>query len=83
MKCKTWIASDDGIYQYNPNPMAPDLLACYHPILPVERFKNLETGEEQIKLIYKRNNKWSEVIVPKTMVASSTKIVGLSALGFQ
>lgn len=81
MKCLNWVADDDGIRISNTNPGSPDIIACYHPILPIERMKNLETGEEQIKLIYKRNNKWSEVIVPKTMVASSTKIVGLSALG--
>lgn len=81
MKCKTWIASDDGIYQYNPNPMAPDLLACYHPILPIERFKNLETGEEQIKIAFKRSGRWEEIIVPKTMITSASKIVALSSRG--
>lgn len=81
MKCKTWIASDNGIYQYNPNPTAPDLLACYHPILPIERLKNLETGEEQIKLAYKRSGRWEEIIVPKTLVTSANKIVALSARG--
>lgn len=81
MKCKTWIASDNGIYQYNPNPMAPDLLACYHPILPIERLKNLETGEEQIKLAYKRSGRWEEIVVPKTLITSASKIVALSARG--
>ena len=81
MKCKTWIASDDGIYQYNSNPKAPDLLACYHPILPIERLKNLETGEEQIKLAYKRSGRWEEIIVPKTLVTAANKIVALSARG--
>lgn len=81
MKCKSWIASDSGIYQYNPNPAAPDLLACYHPILPIERLKNLETGEEQIKLAYKRSGRWEEIIVPKTLITSANKIVALSARG--
>lgn len=81
MKCKTWIASEDGIYQYNPNPLAPDLLACYHPILPIERLKNLETGEEQIKLAFKRSGRWEEITVPKTLITSASKIVALSARG--
>ena len=68
MICKEWIASDDGIYLMNYNTGFTDILACYHPILPIERLKNLETGEEQIKLAYKRNNRWSEIIVPKTMI---------------
>ena len=56
-------------------------VACYHPILPVERLKNLETGEEQIKLAYKRNHHWQEIIVPKTMITSANKIVALSGRG--
>lgn len=81
MQCKTWIASDAGIYQYNPNPIAPDILACYHPILPVERMKNLETGEEKIKLAYRRSGRWEEIIVPKTVITSANKIVSLSSKG--
>ena len=81
MICKEWIASDDGIYLMNYNTGFTDILACYHPILPIERLKNLETGEEQIKLAYKRNNRWSEIIVPKTMITSANKIVALSGRG--
>lgn len=43
--------------------------------------KNLETGEEQIKIAYKRNGRWDEIIVPKTMVTSASKIVALSGRG--
>lgn len=81
MQCRSWSASDDGIYTYNSTTGAMDTLACYHPILPIERMKNLETGEEQIKLAYKRNGRWSEIIVPKVMITSANKIVSLSARG--
>ena len=81
MQCKQWIASENGVYLNNPSTGYTDVLACYHPILPVERLKNLETGEEQIKLAYKRNSRWEEIIVPKTMVTSANKIVALSGRG--
>lgn len=81
MQCKSWIASDDGIYLYNPNTGITDIVACYHPILPIERMKNLETGEEQIKIAYKRSGRWDAIIVPKTMVTSASKIVALSGRG--
>lgn len=81
MQCRSWIASDDGVCLYNPNTGVTDILACYHPILPVERLKNLETGEEQLKLAYKRGGAWEELIVPKTMVTSASKIVALSGRG--
>lgn len=81
MQCKEWIASEGGIFLRNPTTGYTDILACYHPILPVERLKNLETKEEQIKLAYKRNGRWEEIIVPKTMVTSANKIVSLSGRG--
>lgn len=82
MRCGKWIASETGIYMENQNPQGTiEVLACYHPILPIERLKNLETGEEQIKLAYKRNWKWEEVIVPKELVATASKITALSKRG--
>lgn len=81
MQCKEWLAGENGICLRNPSTGYTDILACYHPILPVERMKNLETGEEQIKLAYKRNGRWEEIIVPKTMVTSANKIVTLSGRG--
>ena len=79
MLCGAWIAGEDGVYAQNDSQV--DAVACYHPILPVERMKNLETGEEQIKIAYKRNGRWDEIIVPKTMVTSASKIVSLSGKG--
>lgn len=81
MQCKEWLATESGICLRNPSTGYTDILACYHPILPIERLKNLETGEEQIKLAYKRNGQWEEIIVPKTMVTSANKIVSLSGRG--
>lgn len=79
MFCGAWIADDRGIFAQNSGGV--DEVACYHPILPVERLKNLETGEEQIKIAYRRNNKWSEIVVPKTQITSANKIVALSGKG--
>ena len=81
MQCKEWLATESGICLRNTSTGYTDILACYHPILPIERLKNLETGEEQIKLAYKRNGRWQEIIIPKTMVTSANKIVSLSGRG--
>lgn len=79
MFCGAWIAGEDGVYAQNDSQV--EAVACYHPILPIERMKNMETGEEQIKIAYKRNGRWDEIIVPKTMVTSASKIVALSGRG--
>lgn len=80
MKCGAWIASEDGVHTFN-NDYTNEVVVCYHPILPIKRTKNLETGEEQIVLAYKRNRVWREITVPKDLVASANKIVSLSKLG--
>lgn len=79
MRCGLWIASDRGIYSQKDGGL--EETACYHPILPVERLKNLETGDEQLRLAYKRNNRWEEIIVPKDLVATASKITALSKRG--
>ena len=79
MFCGGWIANDTGIYAQTSGGI--EEVACYHPILPVERLKNLETGEEQIKLAYKRNGRWNEIVVPKIIITSASKIVALSGRG--
>lgn len=80
MRCGSWIASDNGIFTFNKD-YSNEVIVCYHPILPVERLRNLETGEEQLKIAFKRNHTWREIIVPKDLVSSSNKIVALSKLG--
>lgn len=79
MYCGSWIAGETGVYAQNMATV--EQIACYHPILPIERLKNLETGEEQIKLAFKRNGRWEEIIIPKTMITSASKIVALSGRG--
>ena len=79
MYCGMWIANDSGIYAQTSGGI--EEVVCYHPILPIERLKNLETGEEQIKLAYKRNGRWEEIVVPKVMITSANKIVALSSRG--
>ncbi len=81
MKCLGWIADDNGVFQINNRTGESDNNACYHPILPIERLRNLETGEEQIKLAFKRNGKWEEIIVPKALMSSASKIVNLASRG--
>ena len=56
-------------------------LVCYHPILPIEKYKNIEDGKEKIKLAYYPENKWEYVIVDKDVICNTQKIVNLSNLG--
>ncbi|MEJ8734602.1 DUF927 domain-containing protein [Mediterraneibacter sp. ICN-202921] len=80
MKCGSWLAADNGIRTFNKD-YSNEVVVCYHPILPIGRLRNLETGEEQIRLAYKRNHRWTEITVHKDIISSASKIVTLSKLG--
>lgn len=54
---------------------------CRHPIMPVERLCNIDSGEERLKLAYKKGRLWRSIIVEKSVIASSSSILQLAASG--
>ena len=54
---------------------------CRHPIMPVERLVNIDSGEERLKLAYKKGRFWRSIIVEKSVIASSSGILQLAANG--
>lgn len=76
--CGNWVANDTGVSTFN---MFGEKLACYHPILPVQRMVNAETGKEKVKIAFKKGSKWKEIVVDKGVIASANKIVQLADYG--
>lgn len=56
-------------------------VACCHPIMPVERLVNIDTGEEKVKLAFCKSKRWRELIISKDIIAASSKITALAAKG--
>ena len=54
---------------------------CRHPIMPVQRLCNVDSGEERLKLAYKKGRVWRTIIVEKSVIASSSSILQLAANG--
>ena len=76
--CGAWVANDTGVRTYT---VMGERLACYHPILPVARMINIQTGKEKVKLQFKKGNIWKDIVVDKSIIASSSKIVALADFG--
>lgn len=76
--CGDWQADNTGIYGVTNFGME---LACPHPVMPVQRLINIDTGAEKIKLAFQKGRRWREVIVEKSVISSSNKIVALSDQG--
>lgn len=77
--CGMWVADMTGVKAFSDK--GGYRLACYNPILPVERLFNIETKTEKIRLAYYRDCKWKNIIVDKDIIASNSKIVKLAAYG--
>lgn len=73
-----WEADDSGIFKKN---VYNDEVACPHPIMPVERLVNIDTGEEKLQLAFRKGTIWRKIIVSKTVLASSNKVTELAGSG--
>lgn len=74
-----WTADDFGISRIG--YQGQEEVACPHPIMPVLRLDNIDTGLEKIKLAYKKGSTWKSVIVDRKQIASSNLIVSLADYG--
>lgn len=81
VKCGNWIYDPVKGMIFSQSTSRCDIVVCYHPILPVERLRNLQTGEEQVKIAFKRNGYWTEITVPKSLISSASKITALASRG--
>lgn len=79
LECGNWMCKDDGIYRINSDGDVE--YACAHPIMPVRRLRNIDTGEERMELAYARGGRWKTIIVDKMTISTARAITSLSALG--
>lgn len=77
--CGTWRADDSGIC--GTDRLGFEILACPHPILPVRRLVNIDTGLEKVELAYRRSGRWKRQIFDKSTISDARSIVKLSDYG--
>ena len=84
--CGEWTANDLGVraVHYDKNAMPMPVVACSHPILPVEILKNVDTAQERITLAYFKSAMWQTITVDRSVCANANKIVdALSQFGIE
>lgn len=82
LNCGTWESMDWGIFRDLPNGGRE--CACAHPIMPISRLINIDTGEVKLTLAFKppgRDKRWRTTIVDKATVSTSRNITALSSQG--
>lgn len=77
--CGEYTCDDSGITYLDYS--GREVIVCRHPILPVQRLINIDTGEVKMEIAFKRGFRWQFRVFDKGTLASANKIVELSKYG--
>lgn len=86
LECGSWRTGDIGIYteKLDKSGYQVRIMACSHPILPVQILKNVDTNTERIKLAFFKYGEWQTCTVNREVCADNTAIVKvLSKIGIE
>ena len=78
LSCGAWEADEMGVSIRTPYG---ERFACPHPILPVLRLVNIDTGVEKLELAFRKGRQWRRLIADKRTIASANSIVALADSG--
>ena len=74
-----YVCDETGVFVHD--KFGYEQTICRHPIMPVQRLCNVDSGEERLKLAYKKGRFWRSIVVEKSVLASSSGILQLAANG--
>ena len=74
-----YICDETGVFVHD--KFGYEQTICRHPIMPIQRLCNVDSGEERLKLAYKKGKLWRSIVVEKSALASSSGILQLAANG--
>jgi hypothetical protein len=78
MRCGDYECTDGGVTGWGQGGL---VTVCTHPIMPVCRLVNIDTGEVSLEIAYSRGGKWRNAVFEKSVLASSQKIISLASCG--
>ena len=78
LDCGAWISDSHGVRIYQGEN---EMVVCPHPIFPVERYEDIETGEQKLKIAFRNGSRWKTCIVAKSVLFSGENVKALSSLG--
>lgn len=78
LECGEWHCDSTGVSRVSKERVD---YACLHPIMPVERLVNIDTGEEKLRIAFSKGKGWRDFIAPKRELFDSSKIVKFAGNG--
>ena len=79
LACDIYTADDAGITYID--HWGSEVVVCPHPIMPVQRLINIDSGEVKTEIAFKRGKKWQQIIFDKGVLASGQKIIEMAKFG--
>lgn len=85
LRCGEWYCDERGVRKFVllGNGNVKTEIASPIPLLPSAIYENQENGEEKIQLSFFKYGKWKQILVPRLVTASKTKIVALADHGME
>lgn len=77
-QCGQYVCQGDV---FREGKLGEPIVVCTHPILPVERLVNVDTGEVKMRIAYQRGAGWKDLICDKATLSNARNITQLSACG--
>lgn len=78
-----WHGDESGVWKYA--PQGGTEVACAHPIMPIARLRNIDTGELKVTLAFRRGAKnkkaWTKITTGFDVVSNAKNITQLSSIG--
>ena len=83
LKAGSWIADENGVKRLVQTPSGgyKQEYASHIPVMPLEILQNVDDGTEKIRIGFYKNDKWHKVLVPRSTIASTSKIIDLADVG--
>lgn len=83
LNCGKWVANDLGVVLNDVTAQGIPITAtaCPHPILPVERYINIDTDTEKVKLAFFKDGRWREITVDCGVIFNKSSICQLADRG--
>lgn len=79
LPCGKWVCDYSGVRTLN--EYGGVNWACPHPIMPVERLNNIDTGIEKVKIAFRTSKGWRSIIVDRKTISTTNKITELADFG--
>lgn len=78
LECGEWHCDNTGVSKVLKDKIE---YACLHPIMPIERLVNIDSGEEKLRVAFYKGRYWRDFVASKTDLFDSSKIIKYAGLG--